>query len=369
MLLAFAFLHLFWTQRPADSDRGTRVVPFKLNRENPLEHSRFEVVFYIGTKKFWYQLELDNTQVYVEKIFYYNTERPTKLFERTVDDGVSKIQFNHSLKVSPVIKERIEVECLKNTSVFVARNQVNANIPLIDEVNNWLKQNIMPAINSETQLTDYAQNHSVEDPELNKHLLSFLNAADFNISKIKSEYKKTKLSYGAVYTLLQSSKLSSEARGILLKEKAADIPQTNFIHSVINDGRNEEYTLNLSEESTGTLRTFGVETALHEANKKDAFLSIDEIETSLHPKLLENILYGFLKENSKSQLIVTTHNDGLLDLTDDLIRKDSVWFVEKQKNGSSDLYRLTDFRGLNRLSSIRSAYRNKRFGATQFSVR
>ena len=67
---------------------------------------------------------------------------------------------------------------------------------------------------------------------------------------------------------------------------------------------------------------------------------------------------------SRSQLLVTTHNDGLLDLVDDLIRKDSVWFTEKDKAGVTDLYKLTDFRGVNRLSSIREAYRNKRFGAT-----
>ena len=118
------------------------------------------------------------------------------------------------------------------------------------------------------------------------------------------------------------------------------------------------------EESTGTMRTFGIEAALYEALKSEAVLPIDELETSLHPMLLEKILFEYLKTPSRSQLIVTTHNDGLLDLLDDLIRKDSVWFTEKKKSGITDLYKLTDFRGINRLSSIREAYRNKRFGAT-----
>ena len=104
--------------------------------------------------------------------------------------------------------------------------------------------------------------------------------------------------------------------------------------------------------------------ALFDAQNNQSVLPIDEIETSLHPKLLEKILFEYLKTPSRSQIIVTTHNDGLLDLVDDLIRKDSVWFTEKKKSGITDLYKLTDFRGLNRLSSIREAYRNKRFGAT-----
>ena len=112
------------------------------------------------------------------------------------------------------------------------------------------------------------------------------------------------------------------------------------------------------------MRTFGLESALYTAIKGDSFLTIDEIETSLHPKLLEKILFEYLRAESKSQLIVTTHNDGLLDLVGDLLRKDSVWFTEKNGAGVTDLYRLTDFKGINRLSSIREAYRNKRFGAT-----
>jgi len=79
---------------------------------------------------------------------------------------------------------------------------------------------------------------------------------------------------------------------------------------------------------------------------------------------LEKILFEYLRTSSRTQLLVATHNDGLLDLVDDLIRKDSVWFTEKKKSGVTDLYKLTDFRGVNRLSSIREAYRNKRFGAT-----
>ena len=119
------------------------------------------------------------------------------------------------------------------------------------------------------------------------------------------------------------------------------------------------------DESTGTLRTLGLETALYELlNNGKSVLSVDEIETSIHPKLVEKILFEYLKNNSRTQLIVTTHNDGLLDLVDDLIRKDSIWFTDKDENGVTDLYKLTDFKGIEQLKSMREAYRNKRFGAT-----
>jgi len=95
----------------------------------------------------------------------------------------------------------------------------------------------------------------------------------------------------------------------------------------------------------------------------DEFLSIDEIESSLHPELIEFILEQFLKENSRSQLLVTTHYDPLLNTIDDLIRRDSVWFTEKGEDGSSELYSLSDFKGLNKIRSFLKSYRNGRFGA------
>ena len=141
--------------------------------------------------------------------------------------------------------------------------------------------------------------------------------------------------------------------------------RTNFEHTVENERGTESYILtsDYDEESRGTLRTFGLEAALYNIIQANAFLAIDEIETSLHPKLLEKILFEYLKTPSRSQIIVTTHNDGLMDLIDDLIRKDSVWFTEKKKSGITDLYKLTDFRGLNKLPSIRKSYKNGQFGA------
>ena len=186
---------------------ASKFLKAKLDRASSAEPSSFDLVFYVKDTKYWYQLELDERQVHLEKLSYYKTSQPIMLFERTLKDGQSVVQINQ------------------------------------------------------------------------------------NAEKISAA-------------------------------------------------------------------------ALFDAQNNQSVLPIDEIETSLHPKLLEKILFEYLKTPSRSQIIVTTHNDGLLDLVDDLIRKDSVWFTEKKKSGITDLYKLTDFRGLNRLSSIREAYRNKRFGAT-----
>ena len=66
--------------------------------------------------------------------------------------------------------------------------------------------------------------------------------------------------------------------------------------------------------------------------------------------------------SSEAGRVQESHYDGLLE-EDDLLRKDTIWFTEKNTDGSSALYPLTDFKGLNRISSLRKAYKFGKFGA------
>lgn len=368
-LSALDFLSYFWSVKPKDMDSRTGAVPFKLDRVSAKEPSVFDIVFFARDTKFWYRLELDEYQVYLERLSYYKTTQPIMLFERTLKDGQSDIQFNPKAeKISATAKDLISVNCLKNTSFFVARNQVNVNLPIIDMAKDWMRNQLMPMISPRAGLTSYAQRKASENKELINYIVKFLHDADFNITDISTNIISQQLSDDAVKFLSDGNDggdddLMKEVERIK-KEKTIKQIQTIFEHTVENDNGTEIYYMDKKDESTGTMRTFGIEAALYALIDKEAVLPVDEWETSLHPKLQEKMLFEYLKTPSRSQLIVTTHNDGLLDLLDDLIRKDSVWFTEKKKSGVTEVYKLTDFRGVNRLSSIREAYRNKRFGAT-----
>lgn len=364
LLDVFEFLYDFWFYKPKDMDVKTGTIPFKLDKSSPTEPTRIELVFYVEDTKYSYLLELDEHQVYLEKLSYYKSVQPTKLFERRLENGQSVIDFN--LKISNIVKEKITVECLKNMSFFAARKQANASIPEIDAAMAWMTNKVHQTISPSTNLTKYAQRMTSKDNELIAYILDFLREADFNITNFKTDAINQPYPEEVVEMVLSSAKLSEEEKEIIKQVPFKKDFRTDFEHTVENERGVESYILTsgYGEESRGTLRTLGIETALYSIMKENAFVAIDEIETSFHPKLLEKILFEYLRTHSRSQLLVTTHNDGLLDLVDDLIRKDSVWFTEKKKSGVTDLYKLTDFRGVNRLSSIREAYRNKRFGAT-----
>jgi AAA15 family ATPase/GTPase len=73
----------------------------------------------------------------------------------------------------------------------------------------------------------------------------------------------------------------------------------------------------------------------------------------------------FLKSSAGEyrQVIVTTHESNLLD--QDLLRRDEIWFAEKDSTGATKLYSLLDFKVRNDLE-IRKHYLQGRFGAIPF---
>lgn len=338
LIKAFNFLGYFWTFSAKDLNSGTDVLCFKLDSVSSNNPTEFELIFYVEKRKYLYQLKLNEKEVLLEKLSYFKDVKEIMLFERRFENNQSVIYFNDSEEGDRVIKaaqEEISLKCLKNISFFVARNQVNVNLPLIDAAISWLNQYIFQAIYPQVNLTTYAEKELSKDKKESERLVEFLSKADFNITNITSEE-------------LENS----------------SFPKTTVEHTVENENGTEKYLFPLKYESLGTKRIFGLATVINKAIDENKFLMIDEIENSLHNQLLYKLLFDFLKADSTSQLIVTTHNDSLFDLVDDLIRKDSVYFIEKDKAGVSDLYKLIDFKGIDKLSSIREAYRYKRFGAT-----
>jgi hypothetical protein len=90
---------------------------------------------------------------------------------------------------------------------------------------------------------------------------------------------------------------------------------------------------------------------------------IDEIETSLHTKLVEYIL-GLFHHSQSAQLIYTTHNTYLLDTNK--LRKDQIYFVNKRADGSSDLYSLFDYKDFRENMDLEKAYLQGRFDAIPY---
>lgn len=329
------FIADFITRVPDSKKDKTGIIPFLLNNESNNEASNFNISFYIikdhqQPMKFIYSLSLTQNYIVKESLTYYPSQQPASIFERSMEHDVSTIKFGTKIKLSPTAKEEISLKCLPNMSVFAAYMQVNLNIPEMEDVLTYFQTQMMPAVKPSTVLDRYAEKCMKNNND--NYVLQYLQEADFNINNITTRKQDT-------------------FSDLIFQHKVQD-----------KQGINTFYEFPKKYESRGTIRTMGLAWCIKEIIANNGFLPVDEIEASLHPKLIEYIIERFLKESEHAQLLLTTHYDGLLS-EEDLLRKDNVWFSEKHDDGATKLYPLTDFKGLNRISSLQKAYKFGKFGA------
>lgn len=160
---------------------------------------------------------------------------------------------------------------------------------------------------------------------------------------------------GIVDVRVQSDETKGGFRGLKLE----------FCHTTDLNG-----WLTLDEESKGTQTLVSIAPHILDALEGGGTLLVDELEASLHPMLAAQIVKQFNdpKTNPKNaQLIFTTHDTNLLGtaLGGPILRRDQVWFTEKDKEGASVLYPLTDYKP-RKEENLERGYLQGRYGAIPF---
>ena len=120
----------------------------------------------------------------------------------------------------------------------------------------------------------------------------------------------------------------------------------------------------LDEESDGTVRLLDYLPLFFDIVHKPRVYIVDEIERSIHPLLIKELIEKFSKEKeTKGQLIFTTHESNLLD--QNILRQDEIWFAEKDKQGCTSFFPLSEFKE-HHTKDISKGYLNGRYGAIPF---
>ena len=159
----------------------------------------------------------------------------------------------------------------------------------------------------------------VEDSTVRDNVIKYFSSfdesiKDFHVEKVPSE--------------------ESDERNNMFKISA--------IHKMIDSEKNAE--IPLGEESSGTLKMFALYPGLQKVLNRGGVYFIDELNARLHPLLVRNIIRTFVNPeiNPKhAQLIFTTHDTW--QLSNHLLRRDEIWFTEKDEQQISTLYSLADF--------------------------
>ncbi len=157
------------------------------------------------------------------------------------------------------------------------------------------------------------------------------------------------------------SRTDSGEASIVMENGIPLVKQIKIVHGSSTGDK----LFTISEESDGTKRLFDFLPAFYQIIAEPKVFVIDEIESSIHPVLIKELVRKFSHDkNTRGQLIITTHESNLLDQK--LFRRDEIWFVEKDQFGATDLYSLNKFK-VHHTIDIRKGYLNGRYGGIPFT--
>lgn len=375
LINALQFLRRLMLIAASDKSETLEFQPFKFRKEKNQPSTEFSLTFIIDDVRYDYKVEFSELCILNESMHYYPEGRKAVLFFRETDVSktLATVHFGSTLKVSKKDLQLLEGNTLWNATVVASFGKTNINIPALQKIRHWFESMLMPPVYPYTRLTTWAikELSSPKGDELKEQVKAFLSGADVQIADFIINHKEKEL------TGEEKDKFINLLKGMpnfpinlpqgeeVLRIKEHELFFNHLVHS--SDGKNMHYSLDSNEESTGTIRYFGLSTILARMLLNNHIVPIDEIESSLHPDLLKHFLLTFLANTANrntSQLLLTTHNLDFLE-NRDILRNDVVWFTEKQPDGSTSLYSLADFDTsvFRKGGSVTNAYKTGKLGA------
>ena len=310
--------------------------PFRACKESIGEPTRLSVRMSIDNILYDYSVSYTDKRIESEHLIYYPKRYPVEVFVRD-RNGVNK--------------GMIEADKLTDTTTYL-RSAAEFNDPICSTVFKEIRR-IMVIENSSFPI-DRSLELIYEHPELKPFVLDALDAADLGLSNIEVHKKISTI-------------MTDEEDGLPHRRMDASL-----IHSFEDQkGTKNEMVLPLELESNGTKEMLSIIVPVTICLRESRTIFIDEFGSKLHHELTKWIINMFNSDMNRNgaQLIVNTHDLGLMDIKD-LQRRDQIWFVNKSReNGCSELYSLKDFKGITKNTNILSEYLYGRFDAVPYTVR
>ena len=306
--------------------------PFRFDRETANVPIEFSLEFIAQKIRYKYEVSFTKTQIESESLISYPNGKQTQLYERTLlpDDKESDtIKLGASLaayKPFNVFKNQLLLsKFLKDTPCEPITNAAKYLADMV--ISNGFHGDTI--LGEDKEMLRWLYSH----PDNKKMLVEFLAFADTGVADFQ------------------------------LEKRSGNVEVTS-LHGLYKDGEDIGKTdLPFREESFGTRALFIIGCHILQALQSGSPFFIDEMDSGLHSYVTQLIVDIFRNEriNKKNaQLIFTTHEVNLLD--QNTIRKDQVWFTEKDEYGVSEIFTLSDFDDVREDTLFAKWYLNNKFG-------
>lgn len=348
---------------------------FKLSDSTLSEPSLFQFEIYSNNKMYNYGFKANINEIEEEWLYeILKNGNLNPIFDRKSDKYSFNISFEN--KEQEQIFNFVSKGTRKN-QLFLTES-IDRNIDMFNHIFEWFQN--LTIITPDMTFSGLEIRMHKGHTEFTDFLMEGLDKFDTGIQKLNLQVVDANAdSIGLPEELLEDIRNDNELsttnylflrnrhneRIVIHKDKSNELKALKLktVHKAIDSMR--EYLFDLSDESDGTRRILDLLPALLNLSTKNEVYLIDELDRSLHPELSKTFLTQFynLAQKSKSQLIITTHETNLMDF--ELLRKDEIWFMEKNNTGESKLYSLEEFQPRYD-KDIRKGYLLGRFGALPF---
>ncbi len=330
--------------------------PFLLNTRMANEPTFYEVVFWTENIKFRYGFEADKNSIHSEWLFATEKKTEKPLFLR-VPEGIEV------MRNFPEGKD-LEEKTRDNALFLSVVDQFNGHTASI--IMKWFRNfNIISGLSHDPYRgITFAM---LDNPELNEILTNFFIGIDLGFDKIKLEKED-----------FDPKKLPTDFPEDILKQVITDLDGKKLVtlstvHKVFDDDQNFIREIDFDarrQESSGTNKVIDLSGPVFDTLNDGGVLIVDELDAKLHPLLTLSIVKLFQSQeiNKKgAQLIFATHDTNILSICN--LRRDQIYFVEKNRLGSSDIYSLVEYNKGGKVRKDRSFekdYINGRYGAIPY---
>lgn len=339
----------------SEGQTGARlpVTPFLLDEPSHNQPSEFEVTFVSQGVRYQYGFATTRERITDEWLLAYPRGRPQRWIEREYDEKTQSSLWGSMDKLTG--QKQVWQNATRPNALFLS-TAIQLNNQQLKPVFDWFAQ-----ILHVSGLGGWSRGFSIglcEQSETKKEIVEFLKAADVDIEGIELEKER-----------FNSKDLPADMPEAVRKEMLERFKDKTFVNvktaHILGNGR--EVLFDIDDESDGTQKIFALSGPWLDTLKNGYLLVIDELHDNLHPLIVGFLVMLFHSPETNprnAQLVFTTHDTSILN--QNVFRRDQIWFCEKDKVQSTQLYSLTDFSPRKGVESLERGYLSGRYGALPY---
>jgi uncharacterized protein len=329
------------------------VQPFRLDETSPGEPSEFELTFVHEGVRYQYGFALTAARVVDEWLLVYRTAKPQEWFTRRFDPDTNRDEFTFGSHLSG--QRKLWQDSTRPNALFLS-TAVHLNSEQLRPVFESITTKLVILGTGMQPTNDYSVT-MLRDEDGRQAIKRFLAAADVGIADVEATPRKM-----MQFKMVMGATTAGTPGLPEFRPTEQDMLVPTFLHQTDTGS----VRFDIHEESTGTQRLFAFAGPILNILAAGSALIVDELDNSLHPLLVRRLIDMFQSSETNphgAQLIFSTHNTSFLDTN--VLRRDQIWFTEKNNEQATTLYPLIEF-SPRKTEALERGYLMGRYGAVPF---